>query len=158
MSDAIQVSGAWAERYRAFRDLRRELARDRAMYRQLVLANPGRVDAQTIAVVLHNQVRFAPDARDVFRGAFDTQEFEGGAMLFHALRPHLRVGDSERALVEAIERASNTAALAEACAYLFIEGNSRTVEVEEPDELLAEDRGADDLADAFDKPPAGYGG
>lgn len=144
MSDVLKVGGAWSERYRAFRDLYGELRRDRARYRDVVLRNPGRMDAQTIAVVLSGQVRFVGEVRDVFRRVFEADDVEDGAMLFASLRPHLHVADDARPVIDACERVTATSALAEACTYLFIHANPRTIEVEELDELLPEDKGDDD--------------
>lgn len=152
MSDVLKVGGAWSERYRAFRDLYDELRRDRARYRDVVLRNPGRVDAQTIAVVLHGQVRFAPEAQDVFRRAFEADVVEDGAMLFASLRPHLRLADGARQIIGACERVTATSALAEACTYLFIHANARTIEIEEPDELPPEEDGDDEPESLPDEP------
>lgn len=158
MSDVLKVSGAWSERYRAFRDLYGELRRDRARYRDVVLRNPSRVDAQTIAVVLSGQVRFAPEARDVFRHAFEADDVENGAMLFASLRPHLRLADGARQIIDACERVTATSALAEACTYLFIHANARTIEIEEPDELPSENDGGDDEPESLPDEPQDDGG
>lgn len=156
MSDVLKVSGAWADRFRAFRDLYDELRRDRAQYLDVVLRNPGRMDTQTIAIVIHGQVRFAPEARDVFRRAFEVDDVEDGALLFASLRPHLHVADGARPVIEACERAAATSALAEACAYLFIHANARTIEIEEPDELPSED--GDDEPESLPDEPQDNGG
>jgi hypothetical protein len=154
MSDVLSVKGAWADRYRAFRDLYADLWRDRALYRGVVLQNPSRADAQTIAVVLSGQVQFVNGARDVFQRAFDADDHEDGAMLFASLRPYLKVLGDARQVIEAYERAAATSALAEACVYLFIHANERTVEIEEPVELPSEesDDGDDDDDDAGSLP------
>lgn len=154
MSDSLRVTGQWAEHYRAYHDDRSELARDRRTYRAVVLQNPDRVDAQTIAVVLRGQVRFAPAARDVLRPAFESGVVEGGERLFALLRPHLTVTDVGQPIIAACEPKAS-AALGEACALLYIEANQRTITLEEPEELASEDEDGDDPPD---EPPTGYGG
>lgn len=152
MSDVLKVGGAWSERYRAFRDLYGELRHDRARYRDVVLRNPGRVDAQTIAVVLSGQVQFVGGARDVFRRVFEADDVEDGVMLFASLRPHLRIADSARQIIDACERVTATSALAEACTYLFVHANARTIEIEEPVELPPEDASDDEPESLPDEP------
>ncbi|MDP3770879.1 MAG: hypothetical protein Q8R16_01100 [bacterium] len=155
MSEGITVGGARADAYRSYRDLRGDF--DRSIvptYRATLLRSPERMDAQTIAIVLHGNVGFAPEARAVLKPVLEDDDV---AVPFDQLRPLLRAEESARAVIAACEPACPVA-LADALVLLFISANAKSVIVEAPDQLPTEAGDADDSTDAPDKPPTGYGG
>ncbi|MDO8622241.1 MAG: hypothetical protein Q7R80_03340 [bacterium] len=155
MSEAITVGGARADAYRSYRDVREGIDRKAiGAYRSTVLQSPARIDAETIALVLHGNVRFAPEARAVLKPVLEDDDV---AVPFDQLRPHLRAEESARVVIAACEPACPVT-LADALVLLFISANAKSITIEAPDELPAEGGNADDATDAPDKPPAGYGG
>lgn len=156
MSEPITVRGARADAYRTYRDLREDSDRTAlSAYRTVLLRSPGRMDAQTIALVLHGHVRFAAGARDVLRSVFDGED--DATVPYDALRPHLRANDAAKAVITACEPAC-PAALIDALTLLFIAANAKSITVESPDELPAEGGDASDTTDVPEEPPTGYGG
>lgn len=156
MSEPITVRGARADAYRSYRDLRDGF--DRATlrsYRLVVLRSPARIDAQTIALVLHGSVKFTKVAHDILRPVLDNDTDALASM--EQLRPSLQVTDDAREIIAACEPAC-LAALVEALTLLYIAANARSITIETPDELQTEGGDADDSTDAPDKPPTGYGG
>jgi len=157
MREKITVSGARADAYRSYCDLRKDFGRNRGLlstYRATVLRSPDRIDAETIALVLHDHVMFYSGARDVLQPVFDGED--GAAIPYDQLRPFLRADDSAKAIIAACEPVCREV-LADALVLLFIAVHPKIVTVEEPDELPTEDS-TDDAAAVPDKPPAGYGG
>ena len=158
MSQKITVSGARADAYRSYRDLRKDIGRNHRLlstYRATVLRSPGKIDAETVALVLHGHVAFDNGTRDVLGPVFNGED--GVAIPYDQLRPLLRANDSAKAIIAACEPACREA-LANALGFLFIAAHPKLVTVEELDEIPTEGGDADDSADAPDKPPAGYGG
>lgn len=157
MSDTITVRGARADAYRSYRDVRQDIDKDAiSAYRDVLLKQPERIDAETIAFVLRRHVKFADGARDVLQPVLGDDE---AAIPYDQLRPLLMADASAQAVITACEQAKSTAVLAEALVLLFIEAHPRLVRVAELEELTPED-GADDTegGDLPDEPPPGYGG
>lgn len=156
MSEPITVRGARADAYRSYRDLRDGF--DRATlrsYRLVVLRSPARIDAQTIALVLHGGVKFTKGAHDMLRPMLEDDT--DASLSIEQLRSSLQVTDDARVVIAACEPAC-PAALVEALTLLYIAANARSITIETPDELPTEGGDADDPTDVLDKPPTGYGG
>lgn len=155
MSEGITVRGARADAYRSYRDVREGIDRKAIeAYRATVLRSPAKIDAETIAIVLHGCVQFDRGARDVFKPVLEDDDV---AVPRDQLRSLLRVQESARAVIAACEAACPVT-LADALVLLFIAANTKSITVETPDELPVEGSDADDSTTPPDEPPDGYGG